>query len=427
VSFDTSATTWITATTTAPTYGTIVRNEGLYSKNGAMTYYTWQFEQSSAGTAGSGDYLIKLPFKMDLTKYGLAQNFTDTSRLLKCGVEGNMFAEFSGPDYFQLGNFYIYDESTLYAVGRNVGTYNYYSSGFGQFSLTTIKLSLYLNVFTLGQTQQSQVISQYDGRVVAAQASGTYTGGSGSGVAVILPTKNFDTHNAYNTSTGEFTSPVSGVYRVTAALNTSANSVLISAYKNGSAYASMGVTDPSATGWVSGSALVNANAGDILTVRPNATLGAGQTLCDMSFELISGAQQILAGQNISSRMYYAGGVGGTSVTSGNPIPFDTKSFDKTGSLTTGASAKFTAPVAGIYQYNFQALTSTGTLVIQLYKNGSLYQPIGYVDSYGIATASDLIELVAGDYIDVRFSGTNTVYGSGHSTAVGTYFSIKQVN
>ncbi|HPS76518.1 MAG TPA: hypothetical protein PLS53_00020 [Thermoanaerobaculaceae bacterium] len=53
--------TAVTAVTTPPTKGTIVRDKVWYRRVGDSAEIRVEFEQSSAGTAGSGDYLFTLP------------------------------------------------------------------------------------------------------------------------------------------------------------------------------------------------------------------------------------------------------------------------------------------------------------------------------------------------------------------------------
>lgn len=66
-----AAGTLITGTTTNPTYGTIVTNKAQYRYVGSDIEIKWDYRPSSAGTAGSGYYLLNIPSSMcviDLTK-----------------------------------------------------------------------------------------------------------------------------------------------------------------------------------------------------------------------------------------------------------------------------------------------------------------------------------------------------------------------
>lgn len=65
--------TTITATTTNPTKGTIVRDKVWWRRVGDTLDMRVEYEQSAAGTAGSGDYLFALPagLSFDSTKVEL--------------------------------------------------------------------------------------------------------------------------------------------------------------------------------------------------------------------------------------------------------------------------------------------------------------------------------------------------------------------
>ena len=81
------ATDWIAYTlavgapTTAPTYGTIVSNQAMWRRVGDTMEIQWNFQQSSAGTSGSGVYLFPLPsgYTIDTTKATLATTLGSSS------------------------------------------------------------------------------------------------------------------------------------------------------------------------------------------------------------------------------------------------------------------------------------------------------------------------------------------------------------
>lgn len=98
------------------------------------------------------------------------------------------------------------------------------------------------------------------------------------------------------------------------------------------------------------------------------------------------------------------------------IDFPTKVHDTHGAVTTGASWKFTAPVAGFYRVNASLLTASyahvldnaGT-IMSLYKNGVEYARLDLKVGDGTATYAEavsgatILQMVAGDYIDIRVS------------------------
>lgn len=89
------------------------------------------------------------------------------------------------------------------------------------------------------------------------------------------------------------------------------------------------------------------------------------------------------------------------------VDYDTKIFDTHNAVTTGASWKFTAPVSGYYRVSAPLNWANGTnlvsAVVLLYKNGVQY---GYLSRvFGtdlvVSSASPIVQLNAGEYIDVR--------------------------
>lgn len=85
---------------------------------------------------------------------------------------------------------------------------------------------------------------------------------------VILPTKNTDTHNAYNTSTGLFTCPISGKYLIAgsvAFVGSASGERVLYARKNGAAFKTLDRRPGVATTTkVNGSMVIDCNAGDTL-------------------------------------------------------------------------------------------------------------------------------------------------------------------
>lgn len=107
-----------------------------------------------------------------------------------------------------------------------------------------------------------------------------------------------------------------------------------------------------------------------------------------------------------------------SVADGAKVSFNTEDFDTGGNF---ASSRFTAPVAGFYQFNAQIFVqsgSTGTNRLLLFKNGSHYSTGDTSASSGGNDVSlgigGLIQLAATDYIEVFFgvsSGPKTLFGT----------------
>jgi len=92
------------------------------------------------------------------------------------------------------------------------------------------------------------------------------------------------------------------------------------------------------------------------------------------------------------------------------IIFGTKEFDITGTAWTTATSRYTAPTAGVYAIDlFLRLNNTTAGQIMIYKNGVLFGDNLAITTVSTAfwSASDQIQLVANDYIEIFANwGTN---------------------
>lgn len=115
---------------------------------------------------------------------------------------------------------------------------------------------------------------------------------------------------------------------------------------------------------------------------------------------------------IVTASYFASANGTASTT--QTVNFDTKIYDTHGAVTASAAGtgswKFTAPVPGYYSLTGQSISPTGSVNAFLYKNGSIYAQLNFMDTTsGLGVISYDILLNAGDFIDIRFN-TSATYG-----------------
>lgn len=110
------------------------------------------------------------------------------------------------------------------------------------------------------------------------------------------------------------------------------------------------------------------------------------------------------------------------------IPFDTKQFD-TSNNTSTSTGKFTAPVSGYYQFNASVRLAlpSANIIIQssifingsAASNGQLYEHTAQSDES--ATVGDMLQLTAGDLVDIRLY-TGAAYALSLPGPVYCYFS-----
>lgn len=105
----------------------------------------------------------------------------------------------------------------------------------------------------------------------------------------------------------------------------------------------------------------------------------------------------------------------TAKTSGPtaPLNFDTVVSDQAGFVTTGAAWKFTTQTAGKFVVQVAHNASGTSVTTQLFKNGALVDNFftsPFTAGNGQLNGSCQIDLVAGDYVDIRFDSSTTSNG-----------------
>ena len=148
-------------------------------------------------------------------------------------------------------------------AGDTIGIYVWHNDG-GALTLSSNNISSNqcVNSFIVERLSGPAVVSSTES--VNAALTGSYTL---SGSTIIMPTKTYDSHGAYNVSTGSYLVPVSGVYNICVKLNTNANNAVIAAYVNGTQRIDLGITMPSSNGHGMGSGSIKVVAGDSITIQ----------------------------------------------------------------------------------------------------------------------------------------------------------------
>lgn len=399
----TTYTLTIGGTTSAPTPGTTAVNQAQWARVGDRAFIKYQFSQTGAGSAGSGTYLFPIP--SGLTIDSSKTEFASTNSNRTTAINLGSASSFDGTTV-QFGVVAAYNSTNL---ALYVGTAaNSVSNTVVPLSNATARYGFTALVPITGWSSTTLMSNDASTRVVSARASGTPSSTS-AGNIVIFGTTDFDTHGAYNSSTGRYTCPVSGIYKVTSFWNqtTASNQIII--YRNGSTSGfSIGATQTNGLG--SGSGNVQCSAGDLLDVRPQSSTGGWSAGSFVSFELCLGPSNIAALDSINAR-YYASStsLSGSLAT----IVWTTKDYDSMNNMSSGV---YTIQVSGKYQIN-TALYVSGTfalgnnLILEVQKNSSVVSRYTNVAGGAVgnmkAIIADQISCLAGDLIRVQASSSGT--------------------
>lgn len=88
------------------------------------------------------------------------------------------------------------------------------------------------------------------------------------------------------------------------------------------------------------------------------------------------------------------------------VVFDTEIFDTNSNFASGT---YTAPVAGFYQFNAEINFTAGTACItSIFKNGAEYHRGDQMATSGSMGVAALMQLAAGDTVDIRAFGNVTI-------------------
>ena len=268
------------------------------------------------------------------------------------------------------------------------------------------------------------VLSQdTDTRVVAARATMTSGGPFGTGSVLIFnsisdPTRGeFDTHASYNTSTGVYTVPVSGIYQIDLNLWSGAGGTYLVRMENSAGTIEYARFFQNNTGIaaanisVAGSITQQFKAGD--TFRISQTFGTATWASDanntrLSVRRLSGPATIAASETVACR--YKDSSGANIPGSAGVFKYTTKDYDTHGFYSTSTGLA-TIPVSGKYSVtaslhsSFQTLGVQQGIILFLYKNGSNYSTLGVMIGNGNANlylgyGADSVQCVAGDTLAV---------------------------
>lgn len=377
-----------------------------------------------AGTVAGSTAFIQLPFSMDTAKLGglgtdvvgyywTAKTSAGTANFSLDGSTANI----SNPLFF--------DGSTNNQVFLAKGAA---SNGYAKVNGSTIlanndSVGFWFEVPIAGWSSNTVSSADTDTRVIAAIVQGAPANVS-VGNPIIFPSIVKDSAAAYNTSTGQYTAPVSGWYQVSSyAACTTASGNHIGVYVNGVLQAPyLAFKDVSATAY-SGSVSVYANAGQTIDVRPtDVGLTSFGGAAGMSISRLSGPAVVQATETVAMS------AGLTSVT--NPganavIKYDTKKFDTHNAYST-STGLYTISVSGKYSVSAVAFAAAAGTSIYVVKNGTGLEYLATVSSSSTAASgTTILQLNAGDTIGI-YSDASTNFNGLLNSRYANTFSVVRV-
>lgn len=280
---------------------------------------------------------------------------------------------------------------------------------------TTVATENYLSIT---RTTTSVASSETDTRVVALSA--TNSGGSLT-TSVTALTSNWttvvDTHGGF--SSGVYTVKVPGIYRIkfSCGISGSSASVVNFIQINGSDVASGSdyTTNVTYVAHPIAEYVTTLKVGDTVGVRTLASVG-GSTyapLTSLIVERLSGPAQITATETVAFEV----NTSTTAATTSTPFIFTNKVSDSHNAYST-STGKFTAPVSGVYQFNWRIHTGATNSLPTLYVNGVAKAYASQSTAAQAGVGGITVALLAGQTVEVRPDTNATAAGSNNLLSNG---------
>lgn len=402
----TAVTDWKTDTTVTTTGFGSITAYSVYSRRVGDMKEVWGI--FTTGTAsGVIQATIQIAESIDYNKVASGIDVGRAERLVNRSVYGNGDAYWAFVDGSTANQIFLTDKSSSTGFAKVFGTD---IAGTSQTVAFTFKVPI------AGWSSTTTMSNDSDTRVVTASAGLTSPTVPGANNVLIYDAVLFDTHGAYNATTGLYKAPVSGYYRLSAAAYGSVATSGLYPKINGvkgnfflSLSGGSGVV-------VGGSTVFYLKAGDTVGIAGDGNTtsfdGISITQYPNHFEIerLTGPAAIAASESVAARYYAsATSISGSLAT----IVWTTRDFDSHNAMSSGI---YTVPVSGKYSVDSQ-LALTGTFVLGndtdlvIKKNGvvvkqSTLRTMGSVAFIQVAV-SVLINCVAGDTIQVQLDSAGT--------------------
>lgn len=252
--------------------------------------------------------------------------------------------------------------------------------------------------------------------------------------------KTYDTANAFDLSTDRFTAPFSGYYEIQVRISYTAAVAAVNAItlrKNGVAVSTMHRADTVDGNYSQGADTIYLVAGDYIEIYVNQNTGADRSIDGTAagFTYLNIAQVKGAPNGLDMRVMGARVTKSANQTiptgTQTKVVWQTETYDTHGAFDNVTNNRFTAPVAGYYEVAAKlAYTASVSAVsrLSLYKNGVIYCDLFRQDGADgqYQGGTDVINLVAGDYLEIFTSQNSGADRDVDSTTTTTYASFTRV-
>ena len=437
--YGTPITDWSTDWTPTGSWNTNVTYTGKWRRVGSNMEIVAKVTCSGAPNAATLTFNLPSGYTIDSSKYisGIEVGITYSEDVGNKGYGGIVYI----PSTTTLGAGRVIS-STAMELGGVTESYPFVFANTDFVSITA-------SVPILGWSSSVQTSDQTDTRVVAARAyrSGNQSVSTAAETDIVFNATSFDDVGGMNTSTGVYTVQVPGKYRVKTSLyiaSAASEVFTLSIYKTG---VQVGQRFFTATNdaMVEVDDVLNCVAGDTIKSTIDSTADTSYTIIGTSvatfttIERLSGPSSIAATESINARYITTAGQSISDATT-TIIDFGTKGFDSHGSVTTGASWKFTAPISGVYEVTAKLLYTSGggwgvaeEADIYLYKNNAsfavlttTYMQAAHTTYVSLSSSPSLVNLLAGERIDIRTYQNSGAPLSLHTGANENWVCIKRV-